>query len=57
MDLCEEVDEQIYIKCKIGFNFDEIVLEIFIVEEKEERGQCIIRLRIVCICLIFDFNL
>lgn len=57
MDLCEEVDEQIYIKCKIGFNFDEIVLEIFIVEEKEERGQCIIRLRIVCICLIFDLNL
>lgn len=36
-DLCEEVDEQTYTKCKIGLNPDETVPETPIVEEKEER--------------------
>lgn len=56
-DLCEEVDEQTYTKCKIGLNPDETVPETPIVEEKEERGQCTIRSRTVCIYPTFDLNL
>lgn len=56
-DLCEEVDEQTYTKCKIGLNPDETVPETPIVEEKEERGQCTIRSRTICICPTFDLNL